>query len=555
MKMVEQPRFSGRVWCLGLAVAALASCKDPSSIDVTSQPPNEIEDCPASTEWLPNTPPVTMFTPAAHPTTECPFYRGVWQSFLIALQPDAQGNPALLSYPTIDTVFTRVNNPHGSSWSYLGDIKQAGERHIAVDQNGNTLYYGIHMNQAFADFIHANGLETAKAIQGYSAAQPKLFFPGGLVELKSAWQIVEPTDPSASDPTFVTINTTVPTLAQDPVTHAITEDRTKPRSVTVRLLAIHVVFTYPGHPEFIWGSLEHTNVNLANGESDTKAADDHRDVAPIIPEPTNPTSTDPTNSMDTTIVSPHSFILYKGGTDAAHGNVPLQESDLTLDATQQKFLNASDGSPQGTSIYRMFPGSKSNEVSPDPAITSLNHNVEALFASANLPDNDKRPHYRLLGAQWMDKPGFFHIDFPIQNDATNPYAAAMGTDVPVAPGSSADVPTKAIGVGPFTDAIVADGSDSPYSILAGEDRMSSTAMESFTQAPGAFNNCFTCHNTQAITANGVPLNGNLTGTKLLDPGLLNVSHILSQFVLEECAEGPNANIVTNADGSKTAVCP
>jgi hypothetical protein len=85
------------------------------------------------------------------------------------------------------------------------------------------------------------------------------------------------------------------------------------------------------------------------------------------------------------------------------------------------------------------------------------------------------------------------------------------------------------------------GSDSAYSILAGEDRMSSTAMESFTQPPGAFNNCFTCHNTQAITANGIPLKKDTSGTpiKLLDPGLLNVSHILSQFLLEEYEDAQN----------------
>jgi hypothetical protein len=87
--------------------------------------------------------------------------------------------------------------------------------------------------------------------------------------------------------------------------------------------------------------------------------------------------------------------------------------------------------------------------------------------------------------------------------------------------------------------IAANGSDSGFSLTAGEDRMSSTAMESFTQAPGAFNNCFTCHNTQAITANGVPLVKDTGGIKLLDPGLLNVSHILSQFLLEEYEDAQN----------------
>jgi hypothetical protein len=546
--------------------SALAACKDPMPPNTTPQNPTPLEDCPASSDWLPQTPALTMFTPAPHPTTECPFYRGVWQNFLMAMQPDAQGNPALLSYPTIDTVFKRVNNPHGDSWSYLGDIKQAGERRILVDQNGNTLYYGIHMNQAFSDFIKNNGLQTAKAIQNYQATAPNLFFPAGVVELKSAWQVVDPGDSTASDPTFVTINTTVPTMHQDPTTGEITEDRSVPLMRTLRLLAIHVVYTYPGHPEFIWGSMEHTNANLGAGESDVKAADGHRDVAPVIGEATgqveNPSKDDPSNSKVLDAVSHNGFILYKADTAAAFGNVPMDEKDLHLDATKQKFLDSA-GNPQQTSIYRMFPASKSNETTPDGAITSLNSNMEHVFAQANLDvTKDKRPFYRLVGAQWMDKPIHFQKDSPLQNNAASPYAQSAGTMVPVALDSGPDVPTMAIGPvqqdgsDPFTKAIVTDGSDSPYSILAGEDRMSSTAMESFTQPPGAFNNCFTCHNTQAINKNGVPVPGQSGGVQLLDAGLLNVSHILSQFVLEECAEGPNAVLMSGgANGSMRAVCP
>jgi hypothetical protein len=63
--------------------------------------------------------------------------------------------------------------------------------------------------------------------------------------------------------------------------------------------------------------------------------------------------------------------------------------------------------------------------------------------------------------------------------------------------------------------------------------MSSTAMESFTQSPAAFPNCFSCHNTQAITARGVPVEKDSSGRKLLDAKLLNVSHVFTQFVLEE----------------------
>ncbi len=59
----------------------------------------EPEVCPASEDWLPNTPPLEMFQPLPHPATECPFYRGGWQNFLVATQPDADGRPALLDLP------------------------------------------------------------------------------------------------------------------------------------------------------------------------------------------------------------------------------------------------------------------------------------------------------------------------------------------------------------------------------------------------------------------------------------------------------------------------
>jgi hypothetical protein len=532
-----------------LAAAALGSCKDPMPIDVVPVAPDELEDCAASADWLPSTSPVRLYKPEPHPETECPFYRGVWNNFLIALQPDAQGNPALLAYPTIDSVFQRVNHPHGPNFSYLGDVKQAGFRQIVIDQNGNTLYYGIHMNQAFADFIHANRLETAKAIQNVHTDNPNLYFPAGLVEFKSAWQVVDMAHPPADLDTFIVINTTVPTLTQDPQTHAIIEDRETPRPVTVRLLAIHVVYTYPGHPELIWGSMEHTNVDVSKGESDTKAADGHRDVAPVIgqgsPEVLNPTLDDPDNAHDATVVDANDFILYKGGTKAQDGDAgaATDQTNLVLDAPTQSFPG------QGTSIYRMFPASKSNDTAPDDAITSLNHNVEALFAQTTLPANDKRGHYRLVGAQWMDKPAYFRNDFVIQNDDSSPFVTGPYTDQE---GVFHRAPLSSTA---FADAIKADGSDSEFSILAGEDRMSSTAMESFTQGASSFFNCFTCHNTQAVTANGVSFNRNKGpgAVKLLEPGLLNVSHLLSQFVLEECNDA--ANLRLNPDGSQTAVCP
>lgn len=477
--------------CLALGVAATglaASCSDPFPFDPRRQAPDEEEICAASSEWLPETPGLDLFKPLPHPATECPFYRGAWQNFLIATQPDATGRPAFAAYPTIDDLFVS-SKPRAARRAFLGDVKQAGGRQILIDQNGNPLYYGIHVNRAFADFVNSNGLRTKEAIQ---KADPRLFFPAGVVEFKSAWQVIEFNEPSDN---YITMRTTVPTLRQDPVTRQLSEDRTAPREVTVRLLALHVVFTLPGHPEFIWGTFEHVDIN---GEGN---------VAPSAR--TNPDPADPNNLKNAAVVSDKSALIYRAGTTADAGNQAIDGGGLRFDAAAQKFPG------QQTSIYRMFPASKSNTTHPDDAISSLNFNVRTLFsraqAAGRLPVNDRRGHYTLVGAVWMDKPEHFKVDVPLQNDLSSPFAHQPD----------------------FLDSLRKEGSDSDYSILAGEDRLSGTPLESFTQAPDSFPNCFSCHNTQAVTAKGVPLDKDASGVKLLDPKLINVSHVFSQFVLWE----------------------
>ena len=518
-----------------LGVVAWAGCSDPTRIDTSPRTGTapELENCAASEEWLPTAPAVEMFQPLPHPTTECPFYRGGWQNFLIAMQPDAAGKPALLGFPTIDTVFTS-RFKHPPNRSFLGEIKQAGRREILIDQNGNSLYYGIHMNQAFKQFIEDNDLKTSDKLQAYPRSKPNLFFPAGLTEFKSAWQIVEGDSAAIAAQTanFISMQTTVPTLSQDPVTKQILEDRDTPRTVTVRLLALHVVYTLPGHPEFIWASFEHSM-----GAPDAAAIDGKRDVAPTFPGG-NPDPADPNNLLVQGAASDHDFLLYKANTPIVEANVPKKDQQLNLDVARQKFLDPNTGKPQATSIYRMFAASKSNTTDPDEAITSLNNNVEALFKMKG--PQDKRGNYRLVGAIWMDKPDFFKDDFPIQNDLTSPFAQDTA---------------QGIGATKFKLELEKDGTDSAYSILAGEDRMSSTAMESFTQAPAAFQNCFSCHNTSAINANGVAVKDDQNGVKLIDHGLLNVSHVISQFLLEDCFQPENIQEDAQDPGIKQAVCP
>jgi hypothetical protein len=598
--------FSSGISACALGLVALTSCSDPSDVDFSSHmppavtggaagntssgtggtgvggspgtgasvgaggttgvggeepPPPEEEICPASPGWFPVTPTLRQFKPPPHPATECDFYRGGMQTFLLATQPHPDtGEPNIKYLPTIDDLFTKsaplpagalapLGQPRGTALrSWLGDIKQAGGRQILIDQNGHTIYYGIHVNQGFVDFVRANHLETAKAIQN---ADPTLFFPAGVAEFKTAWQQVDEDNPPDDIDTYVTTKAWVPHITQDPTSHLIIEDRDHPLEVMVRLLAIHAVFTLPGHPEFIWATMEHSV-----GTPDTRAADGMRNVAPIDPRDKNPSDTDPNNQRDTTVVSPEDHLLYKAGTTLQAGNQAISDENLRFDEPTQTFRLVSGGLAE-TSIYRMFPASKSNTIDPDDAITSLNHNFEALFAEyeeqGQLLPTDRRGHYRLVGAQWMDKPAFFDTNKPLQNDTTSPLILGR------VPAVSQDDERQAIlaGGGTAIGDLAESGADSPFSMLAGEDRLSSTAMESFTQAPDSFRNCFTCHNTQAITAKGVPLDKDRSGVRLIEPKQLNVSHVLSEFVLEECNVAANLRVINNADGSMTTavICP
>lgn len=674
--------------------------------------PNQVafnEDCMPG-DWIPGPmqppPPVRMFTPPPHPDTECPFYRGAYQNFMIATTPiDSAGDPALLNYPTIDDAFdftlphaTRnTGTPYADSAypgldagatgrAWLGAVRQAGQRNILVDQNDHTLYYGLHMNQAFYDFIRDNNL---RSVNGILTVDPKLSFPPGLVEFKTAWEDIDPQDfpngvvppppegdfacsggnstymipsgmgvipptPSADggassgcvppswEANYITTMAWVPHLYKDPSTGIITEDPDHPRLRKVALVAIHSVYTLPGHAEFIWGSVQHVNLNAYDPGPITFAGINIQGAPDSQPYGTSPDGGPPTfptmatglqNQNVGVAPSMNNYLFYKGGTPENQSLALIASNVLPFDEGSQSFP---DGGAMET-VYRMFPGSKSTHLAPDGAVFSLNSNLNYLYANAIKAGNvnplvDKRVNYRLVAAVWLDKPYFFGTNYPgitnqstfaqgpgesLQNDdGTNPLVvAACGTgtvctpppgganyylnvsqgdfcgtpldstntsgDSPNANGANNTVPgcstrlddvawgddplqlynsNFTAGSGPFDQTggdpfipggvppIFATGTDYEFSLLGGEDRLSSTAMETFTQN-NTFHNCFACHNTQPIDTNGVFYNPNSPGGAiplLPRPANINVSHLFSEFILRDAEE---------VCGASTIPCP
>ncbi|WP_421591824.1 hypothetical protein [Shinella sp. M27] len=403
--------------------------------------------------------------------------------------PDKEGRANFLSFPTMGNLFDKeivsskilrlsprsIQLPNDASslpstvlLSQIAGsgatpvdagIEQAGNAAILFDQQGYPIYYGIHVNDQFAAFARDNGLTTKSAIEN---ASETLSFPEGVVELKSAWRVL--TEEAQGSP-YIT------TLAEVPTLHVVNNRieinaAAAPRRVVLGLVALHVVFTLRGHPEFIWSTFEHADLNGVT------------DLAPSAVD--NP---DSNGSGPATAISPFDYLLYHGGELGTVANLAPTFSEQAA-AFNELTQRLDRGGVLPTSVYRAFPAAKAVTTEQDGDLQELNAFMLRQFQDGKLPSSDKRRFYRLVGATWLDKP---EESFSLNKAFVNQ------------PGESSD-----------------DG------IVAGEDALSSLAMESFTQIEQP--NCFSCHDTKRVKS--------VTGKVILKPLLLNVSHVFSKFVSE-----------------------
>ena len=184
---------------------------------------------------------------------------------------------------------------------------------------------------------------------------------------------------------------------------------------------------------------------------------------------------------DDVIDASRDYPLYKRGTPSKLANVVADDSVIaaSFDSKTQTFAAAARAS-----VYRAFPASKKNDLNVDGDIQTLNADLTKQFASVNLPATDMRSNYRLVGAVWLDQP---QRDFKLKARFDNP-------------------------------ANVTSDDQTGAGIVAGEDRLSSMQMESFTQTD--FEHCFRCHDTRGISDLSPPMS----------PKLMNVSHLPAMYL-------------------------
>lgn len=341
------------------------------------------EECLASSSWFPRTSEPDL-TRDLDPENDCDFYGFSWQYFLYLTQDEkgGDGRPRFLSFETpaslvgvpkvmgfpdvgklapekrkLLALTPRVVKPRAGR-SFEG-INQALTNGVLVDRNGHPVYYAVHVNQRFADFIRQNGLTTLEALK---ALDKNKEFPVGSVELKSAWRVVEAGDDAA---TFYTTRANVPVLKQTDA-GVVIDEAAEPREVTVALVGLHVVAVPKGHPEFVWATFEHV------------------ENAPDLPAGMGAQSAAPVTDSDWTFCPK--------GTLANQCNVNPTDSapsKLKLDPVTQRLTPV-------TPVFRQFAFGGDD---PRGVVTLTGSVHEKLPKELAVWKN-----YELIGAVWLDKP-------------------------------------------------------------------------------------------------------------------------------------------------------
>jgi hypothetical protein len=388
----------------------------------------------------------------------------------------------------------RPNDPNEAQQKLL-DNTQAGIGGAPggnlIDQHGHFIYYAIHVNPALLQFLQDQSLTT---VDGIKNIDPSLTFLGSdsdiaagastnVMEFKSAWMIVDSEHPP---PTYFVVPAEIPhyVVSGGALIQEVQNGKPVVDKVSVALIALHVVFTLPGHPELIWSTFEHVHLD--------RSGQAIRDNAPAA-------SDNPSNTLPQTVISHQNFPLYKANTAAENANQPLDlKSILQFWDSKRQAFRKKDGTTIQTSVYRPYPGSKTDGSitnpghSEDDEVIAINSHATVMFKDAlekgTITDADKRQFYRLVGAIWLDQPvSGISPSFKVKQSFS--IASNQSTDDAGQP-------------------------------IAGEGRLGSTAMESFTEFEEGAPNCFSCHDTNAVRDRKV----------LIGPARLNVSHVLSKYI-------------------------
>lgn len=342
-----------------LAVAMLIAFWMGTTLPAAAQ--QTAKPCTAPANWFPHsqTPEQDSAGFPENPNN-CDFHQWSWNAFLWLTQT-VGGEPRFEHMPAdgIETKPGVLDALIGRSAKArtLDIIDQAGPNGIMVDLQGHPIYYSIHSDSTFGNFIKRNFInrndrfDPAK-LRKFDANTP---FPVGSLTLKAAWKVVAPGEDVNA---FYTRKAQIALLT---VKNGKIVLSGKTRTVEVALVGFHIGGTVANHPEMIWATFEHVR-----NAPDVRAMDEM--------DPDEP-------------VSDENWTFYKADTpfkecnvnDAGAGKLELDKATQTLSPV--------------TEVCRMIPyGGGSNDNIDN--IKSLNNSVHAQL-------HDVWNNYFEVGAIWF----------------------------------------------------------------------------------------------------------------------------------------------------------
>lgn len=359
--------------CLPLALASVIAFGVSLRCGIAQTPPAA---CEAPDAWFPSTQ-TKPFNPASFPgdsATNCDFHQWAWQTFLWLTQ-DVKGRLRFTTFPGEADLFNpadftrepmllaelmkqprprmqlrvRAVKDKKSSLKNADSIAQAGGGGVLVDQNGFPVFYSVHFDPVFYEFVRKNGYYK---FDTYVKADPATSFPPGAMEIKASWRIVQPGEDTSK---VYTTDADVPFLQQDAQGN-VTAIPGKTRQVKVAFVGIHIVGIVAHHPEFIWATFEHSG-NAPDLASVPSAA----------------------GSTFYTANTPAASCLQNAHTSG----------DLKLDPVHQTFTPI-------TQVYRTNPNGDMAGTQNSANITALNASVHAKLEAGAVWKN-----YDLIGGIWL----------------------------------------------------------------------------------------------------------------------------------------------------------
>jgi hypothetical protein len=367
------------------ALPALAQTYTPIAVSPT---PSPAPSCPTGFGWAENlvqftkypAPPFPTQDTANNPVTDCAFHQWSWEAFVWATAIGPDGRARFTGLRNVDELGKAASAKKGPKPLGLKprDLKPSGPRQnppgdepaqagggILVDQNGQILWYSVHMNDIYYQF-----LQKYSGLNAYGKANPKLTFPLGAAVFKASWQIV----PDGTTPTGVyTEKTTVPPLINNPKGGIMIDPKGTPRKVTVALVGLHVVGVTVHHPEFLWATFEQVQ------------------NAPDLADPNGYNSSAP--------VSNQSFTFYAAGTAAKDCNPNPKSTSLKVsDPVKQTVAPIINAFRQYATGGEDAEGNKEIE-----AINTGGQGEMASLGKANPPQPAETvwANYKLIGTLWI----------------------------------------------------------------------------------------------------------------------------------------------------------